>query len=114
MSNDHKERKRQAIEEALGRADFQSMAMKYFPIRANGYAPVCPYCHKKGGKFRVWRTNAGHWAWGCYNTSCTVSFDNLKADRMGDMIGMIATAENCDRSKAIDILLETTGVTIPE
>jgi hypothetical protein len=74
---------------------------------------VCPYCGKTGSKFSIRKAKAGHWIWGCWSTSCQANFDNLKAIKMADMIGFIAMQESCDRSGAIDKLLELAGVSNP-
>ena len=114
--SDYKERIDAAIKGALSSraGNLLVIARSYLPELTNsGYLKVCPRCHKGGNKFSIRKTQAGHWAWGCYNTSCNVSFDNLKASRMGDTLGFIMEFEGCDRNKAVDILLKTTNTPNP-
>lgn len=114
--SEYKEKMERAIQQALSSraGNMLAIARHYFPnITATGYMKVCPYCQKSGSKFSVRKAQAGHWAWGCASTSCAASFDNLKASRMGDTIGLIAMQEGCERSQAINKLLDLAGVTNP-
>lgn len=116
--DDMRDRMEHAIRTASDRvadapADF---ARRYFPeIKPNGSMRVCPFCGKKGDKFVVRRAKTGHHLiWGCYNTSCSASFDNLKSARCGDAIGLISRMEGKDRREAADRLLDITGVPNPK
>jgi hypothetical protein len=114
MSN-HDDRLSDAIRTALeSRAgNLLSIARTYFPeIKPNGYLKKCPWC-EKSDKFAVKRAAAGHWYWGCHNPSCQVAFDTLKADRMGDAIGLICLREGKSRDQAIDSLLSLAGIPNP-
>ena len=114
--SDHTDRMAEAIrqaEESRG-GNLLSIARGYFPeLTASGYLKTCPGCGKKEQTFRVYKTGSGHWAWGCFRTSCTLSFDNIKADRQGDAIGMIANREGCSRDEAVDKYLDRCGVANP-
>lgn len=116
--DDFKGRMDEAIRTALeSRAgNLLSIARHYFPdIKPNGTMRVCPFCGKTGDKFVVKpAAGGGHWFWGCYNTGCDANFDSLKADRMGDAIGLIAKQEGISRNQAIDKLLDLTGTPNPK
>jgi hypothetical protein len=104
---------RAALESRAG--SMYSIAKHYFPgLSAKGYAKECPGCQNKDSTFRVYQTGKGNWAWGCYHTSCPLSFDNVRAAKHGDTIGMIMNREGCDRHAAIDILLSMVGIPNPK